>query len=113
MGPIKQGNSATVQYSVVDGTGAIQNITSWSFTFNVKLPLTAGWVIQKTSSVSSEIIITNAALGLVSVFFVPADTLPPFAIGPAYQYVFQGTDPSGNVYTLDNGLLVVSAIPQP
>jgi hypothetical protein len=111
MGPFRQGNSASILYSVLMA-GVALDIAGWTFEFRVKQPGLAGFVIDLLSTgMSPQIIITNPTAGSVTVSIIPGDTAE-LTVGPDL-YEFIGTDASGDVYTLDSGNFNVTAALQP
>ena len=94
---VKENNNATVLAVVRDGFGNIQNITGWTFVFRV-VTIAGVTLFEKNSAGgSSQVSITDATNGKVSIFILPADTK---AKAGSYQFELKGTDAAANQYTL-------------
>lgn len=95
----------------------MQNVAGWSFVFHVKSVGNAGWVINKSSAMASQIAIVDPANGVINIFLSPGDTQPLSPNG-TYLYELIGTDSAGNTFTLDppanvQGVFTVSGSLQP
>ena len=96
---VKENNNATIICNVKSPVnGAPQNITGWSFEFQVRYN-NGAVLIDKNSSDITQIAIISAMTGLVNVYIKPTDTSG--SSGDGYIYEFKGTDSAGNKYTLD------------
>lgn len=92
---LKENNNVTIQAVVRDGSGQIQNITGWTFTFRV-VDASNVLLFQKVSP--AEIVIIDGPNGKVNILVVPADTNNKAG---TYQFEFKGFDPVSNNFTLN------------
>jgi hypothetical protein len=95
---ILRGDDQTARFTITTSTGAVQNVTGWSFAFTVKSSLDdliADAKFQLT--VGSGITLTFATLGIVDVAISAANTA---ALAGSYYYDLEGTDGSGLKHTV-------------
>ncbi len=103
---IIRGDDQIIRFTVTTSTGAVQDITGWSFKFTVKASLDdaiGSALFQKTTG-GGGIALTTPASGIVDVTITAADTA---AMAGRYFYDMQGTDTGGLVHTVRAALFWV------
>jgi hypothetical protein len=96
---ILRGDDQIVRFTVTTSTGAVQDITGWSFAFTVKSSLDdaiGSAKFQKTTG-GGGIALTTPLSGIVDVTLASANTS---ALAGNYYYDMQGTDGSGLAHTV-------------
>lgn len=105
---IYRGDNRTFKVTVKDGDGNAVNIAGASIVFSVKEKISdAAYIIQKSSSVGSEITITDAANGIYEVYLLPADSQNLDI--RTYEYDSELTTSTGKIYTVVRGEFTVYA----
>jgi len=103
---VYRGDSRTLKVSVKDENDVPVSIAGASARFSVKKRLSDGQSkIEKTSSLGSEILITDPANGEYEVYLTPPDT-QDLEEG-VYEYDSEITTVTGKVYTVTRGKFVV------
>ncbi len=103
---IYRGDNRTLKVSVVDGNDAPVSLAGGAAKFSVKKRLSNNQAkIDKSSGVSSEILITDPVNGVYEVYLIPSDT-QDLEEG-VYEYDSEITTVTGKVYTVVRGKFVV------
>ena len=103
---IYRGDNRTLKVSVVDENDAPVSLAGGAAKFSVKKWLSDNQAkIDKSSGVSSEILITDPANGVYEVYLIPSDT-QDLEEG-VYEYDSEITTVTGKVYTVVRGKFVV------
>jgi len=101
-----RGDDQTITFTVTQSTGAVQDITGWTFAFTVKASIDDNIVdaeFQKTTG-GGGIALTTPASGILDVTIDAGDTQ---ALAGSYVYDLQGTDGSGNIRTVAQSRFIV------
>ncbi len=84
---------------IVALNGVAQDLTGWVLVFAVNTP-NGTRLITKSTADHTQINPLNSPLGSFEIYGLPADTVGQLGT-PLLRYELKGTDPDGNVWTLD------------
>jgi hypothetical protein len=91
------GNDHNIVYDITDSAGAAQNVTGWTFNWELAMQQGSASVLTKSTTVgNAEIEITDAAAGEVTVKLLDTDTA---ALANDYYAELRSTDGSGTKTT--------------
>jgi len=103
---IYKGDSRTLEVTVTDTSGAAVDITGYTMKFTVKKSeADTTNTIQKTTTLATEIDLTDPANGIAEVYLLPADTLNLKA--GTYVYDVEVTTDTSKVYTVIKSTFVI------
>lgn len=102
-----RGDNRDLDVVVKDSAGSIVNITGATFKFTVKDKKSdTAFLFQKTTTLATEILITDAPVGEVTVFILPADTSSLSVFNErALFYDLEITTALSKVYTVVEGVI--------
>lgn len=100
---IYAGDDAVLRFSLTDANGDALDVTGYTFAWAMR---GAGGAVALSKATGDGIAVVGAAsAGVVDVTLTHADTADLAPIGHPYQ--LEGTDGSGNVSTLAEGIITV------
>jgi hypothetical protein len=96
---LTQGSARTLSMVVTDPDGGVANLTGATVIFTVKEKATdTAVVFRKISTDATQVLITNARAGLVSIFIEAADT--KYRNPQEYVFDIWVVEPSGRPYSV-------------
>jgi len=103
---IYKNDDKTFRVTVVDDLNRPINITGYLIHLSIRYnDFSTASILEKDSSVSSEILITDAANGVAEIYFIPEDTTD--LSSGIYIYDIKVTTGTGKVYTIVKDVLFI------